>query len=69
MGKFGISYDLDPNSIVYTTIAVAYDSKFVGYITIAGQYQPDAQETITLLHKLNVKATMLSGDKKYRCEM
>ncbi|MDK7675129.1 heavy metal translocating P-type ATPase [Weeksella virosa] len=63
MGKFGISYDLDPNSIVYTTIAVAYDSKFVGYITIADSIKEDAQETITLLHKLNVKATMLSGDK------
>ncbi|WP_461532884.1 heavy metal translocating P-type ATPase [Sinomicrobium sp.] len=63
MDKFGISYDLDPNSIVYTTIAVAYDSKFVGYITIADSIKEDAQETITLLHKLNVKATMLSGDK------
>lgn len=63
MDKFGISYDLDPNSIVYTTIAVAYDSKFVGYITIADNIKEDAQETITLLHKLNVKATMLSGDK------
>lgn len=63
MDKFGIPYDLDPNSIVYTTIAVAYDSKFVGYITIADNIKEDAQETITLLHKLNVKATMLSGDK------
>src|SRR5690606_14840050 len=35
MDKFGIPYDLDPNSIVYTTIAVAYDHEFVGYITIA----------------------------------
>ncbi|WP_395092672.1 heavy metal translocating P-type ATPase [Vaginella massiliensis] len=63
MDKFGIPYDLDPNSIVYTTIAVAYDSKFVGYITIADSIKEDAQETITLLHKLNVNATMLSGDK------
>src|SRR5690606_20054072 len=63
MNKFGIRYDLDPNSIVYTTIAVAYDNKFVGYITIADSIKEDAQETINLLHKLNVKATMLSGDK------
>ncbi|WCM43563.1 cadmium-translocating P-type ATPase (plasmid) [Flavobacterium sp. CBA20B-1] len=63
MNKFGIQYDLDPNSIVYTTIAVAYDNKFVGYITIADSIKEDAQETINLLHKLNVKATMLSGDK------
>jgi len=63
MNKFGIQYDLDPNSIVYTTIAVAYDNKFVGYITIADSIKEDAEKTIRLLHKLNVKATMLSGDK------
>jgi Cd2+/Zn2+-exporting ATPase len=63
MNKFGIQYDLDPNTIVYTTIAVAYDNKFVGYITIADSIKEDSQETINLLHKLNVKATMLSGDK------
>lgn len=63
MDKFGIQYDLDPNTIVYTTIAVAYDNKFVGYITIADTIKEDAQDTINQLHKLNVKATMLSGDK------
>src|SRR5690554_7027940 len=63
MDKFGIEYDLDPNSIVYTTIAVAFDNKYVGYITIADSIKEDSQETINLLHKLNVKATMLSGDK------
>lgn len=63
MDKFSITYDIDPNSIVYTVIAVAYDRKFVGYITIADSIKEDAQETINLLHKLNVKTTMLSGDK------
>lgn len=63
MNKFGIQYDLDPDTIVYTTIAVAYDNKFVGYITIADSIKEDSQETINLLHRLNVKATMLSGDK------
>ena len=63
MDKFGISYDVDPSSIVYTTIAVARDGKFVGYITIADSIKEDSQQTIDLLHKLNVKATMLSGDK------
>lgn len=63
MDKFGIQYDLDPNSIVYTTIAVAYDNRFVGYMTIADSVKEDSQETIDLLHKLNIKATILSGDK------
>ncbi len=63
MNRFGIPYDLDPNDIVYTTVAIAFDNKFVGYITIADSIKEDSQETINLLHKLNVKATMLSGDK------
>ncbi|PZR03086.1 MAG: cadmium-translocating P-type ATPase, partial [Flavobacterium psychrophilum] len=63
MDKFGISYDVDPSTIVYTTIAVASDGKFVGYITIADSIKEDSQQTIDLLHKLNVKVTMLSGDK------
>lgn len=63
MNKFDISYDIDPNIIVYTTIAVAFDHKFVGYITIADSIKADSQKTIYLLHKMNVKATMLSGDK------
>lgn len=63
MDKFGISYDVDPSSIVYTTIAVAFDKKFAGYITIADSIKEDSKQTIDLLHKLNIKVTMLSGDK------
>ncbi len=63
MNKFGIKYDLNPNDIVYTTIVVAYDNKFVGYITIADSIKEDSQLTINKLKALNVKPTMLSGDK------
>ncbi len=63
MDKFSISYDVDPSSIVYTLIAVAYDKKFVGYFTIADSIKQDAQETIDKLKAMNVKTTMLSGDK------
>ena len=63
MDKFKINYSVDPAGIVYTTIAVAYDSQFVGYITIADSIKEDAKKTIVLLHQLNIKATMLSGDK------
>ncbi|MES2545494.1 MAG: heavy metal translocating P-type ATPase [Bacteroidota bacterium] len=63
MDKFSIQYDIDPNTIVYTLIAVAYDKKFVGYLTIADVIKKDAQETINNLKALNVKTTMLSGDK------
>ncbi len=63
LDKFSIKYDLDPSSIVYTTIAIAYDNKFAGYLTIADSIKEDAQEAVTKLHNLNVKVTMLSGDK------
>lgn len=63
LSKFNISYTIDPNTIVYTTIAIALDSRFVGYITIADSIKEDSAQTIQLLHKLGVKATMLSGDK------
>jgi Cd2+/Zn2+-exporting ATPase len=63
LDKFSIKYDLDPSSIVYTTIAIAYNNKFAGYLTIADSIKEDAQEAVTKLHNLNVKVTMLSGDK------
>ncbi|MEG1239461.1 MAG: heavy metal translocating P-type ATPase, partial [Flavobacterium sp.] len=63
MDKFNISYDLKTENIVYTLIAVAYDKKFVGYLTIADSIKEDAQLTINKLKALNVKTTMLSGDK------
>ncbi|QQQ26768.1 heavy metal translocating P-type ATPase [Chryseobacterium indoltheticum] len=61
--KFNISYDIKTDNIVYTLIAVAYDKKFVGYLTIADSIKEDAQLTINKLKALNVKTTMLSGDK------
>ena len=63
MDENSITYTIDPNSIIHTVIAVSYDKKFVGYITIADVIKIDAQETITKLKALNIKTTMLSGDK------
>ena len=63
MDKFNISYDLNPTTIVYTLIAIAFDGKFAGYITIADSIKEDAQITIDKLKALGIKTTMLSGDK------
>jgi len=63
MDKYDINYNIKPENIVYTLIAVAYDKKFVGYLTIADSIKDDAQLTINKLKSLNVKTTMLSGDK------
>lgn len=63
MDKFNIQYDTTLNTIVYTLIAVAYDKKFAGYLTIADAIKPDAQVAVKALAALNMKTTMLSGDK------
>ena len=63
MEKFGIKYKADISSIVYTVIAIAYDRKFVGYLTVADSIKQDAKMTIEKLKNLGVKTTMLSGDK------
>lgn len=61
--KFAILFDTDPATIVYTTIAVAYDGQYVGYITIADTIKADAANTIQQLNQLGVNSVMLSGDK------
>jgi Cd2+/Zn2+-exporting ATPase len=56
-------YAISPKTISNTVIAIAYKKQFVGYITIADKIKEDAKNTITKLHRQNVKVTMLSGDK------
>jgi len=63
MNKFSVTYGVDLNSPVYTVIAVAYDKQIVGYITIADRIKENARIVIDKLKALNVKTTMLSGDK------
>ncbi len=63
MDKFNISYDAEVSKIVYTLIAIAYDKKFVGYLTVADSIKQDAKLTIEKLKSLGIKPTMLSGDK------
>ncbi len=63
MDKFSIKYGIDPNNIVYTLIAIAYDKKYAGYLTIADSIKEDAQQAVNKLHSMHVKTTMLSGDK------
>ena len=63
MDQFGISYDAKMTKIVYTLIAIAYDEKFVGFLTVADRIKEDAKLTIEKLKSLGIKTTMLSGDK------
>jgi Zn2+/Cd2+-exporting ATPase len=61
--KFSIPVDADTDKIVLTTVAIAVDGKYAGYITIADEIKEDAVTAIAALHQLGVNTTMLSGDK------
>ncbi|MNU25637.1 Cadmium, zinc and cobalt-transporting ATPase [compost metagenome] len=63
LDHFNITYNTDISAIVYTTIAVAYEDRYIGYLTIADKIKEDAAKAIQQLHQLGVQTTMLSGDK------
>jgi len=63
MEKFGIKNNVNHSTFSETLIALAFDGKFAGYITISDQIKEDASKAISELKKLGVKTTMLSGDK------
>lgn len=51
-------------TIVDTIVIVAIDRKLAGYLTIADEIKEDSKQAVDALHKLNIKTTMLSGDKQ-----
>lgn len=63
LDKFQVPYTVDPSTIVYTLIAIAYGGTYVGYITIADSIKEDAKATILKLKEAGIKTIMLSGDK------
>lgn len=63
LDQFNMQYDTKHQDLVNTLIAIAFDKKYVGYITIADSIKKDAQLTIDKLKALGIKTTMLSGDK------
>ncbi|MCT4136132.1 cadmium-translocating P-type ATPase [Elizabethkingia anophelis] len=63
MDKFNISYQVNHSAISDTLIAIAYGGQFAGYLSISDQIKPDAIKAVAELKKLNIKTTMLSGDK------
>jgi len=64
LDKFGIAYDVDTTDIAYTTIAIAYNKKYAGYLTIADSIKADAKAAVDQLKAMNISLTMLSGDKR-----
>lgn len=65
MDEFGITFDEQLKNNVNTTIFVAINEKFAGYLTIADTIKEDAKHAITSLQKEGIELViMLSGDKQ-----
>jgi len=62
--RFKIAYPSEIKKIVYTIVVVSIDRSYVGYITIADEVKEDAAAAIKVMHSLNIKTVMLSGDKQ-----
>lgn len=62
--KYGVSYDPVVDTIVETTVVVAIDGIYAGYLTIADKIKEDAARTIKELHEMGITTAMLSGDKE-----
>lgn len=63
MSRFNVEHDVDVSKFVYSVIAVSYDKKFAGYITVADSIKAEAQSTIAQLKAFHIKPALLSGDK------
>jgi Cd2+/Zn2+-exporting ATPase len=62
--QFDIPYPEALNQKVETTVLMAINGKYVGYVSIADEIKPDAKQAIVALHAAGVdKIVMLSGDK------
>ncbi len=62
--KWGIAYPSALDTEVDTIVLVAASGQYSGFVTIADEVKPDAQQTVADLHRVGVRElVMLSGDK------
>ena len=54
----------DEVSMPGTSVHIAYDTEYLGYILVSDTIKKDAPQTITQLKKMGIKTCMLTGDRK-----
>lgn len=64
LDQFNINYDQAVADEEDTTVVIAIDGKYAGYITIADELKDDAIAAVKAMHSLNLQTVMLSGDKQ-----
>lgn len=62
--KFNIQYDNEVDQIVESTVLIAIDNKYAGYLTVSDKLKPDSKTAIQRMKNVGVQKTIiLSGDK------
>ena len=61
--SFNISYPSELDQIVETTVVLAVENQYKGYVTISDEIKEDAHLAIKNLKNSGIKTMMLSGDK------
>lgn len=64
LNDFGVHYPPELDQIVETTVALAVDNQYKGYVVIADEVKEDAALAIKKLKSAGIKTVMLSGDKE-----
>ena len=60
LDKYQIKYELANE--IGTTIYVAVDGKYFGYVVLSDEIKDSAKEMVNLMHKQNVEVVLLTGD-------
>lgn len=65
LDRYEIPYDPDIDKFAETTVVIAINGKYAGYITIADEIKEDASLAVSALRRAGIdKLVMLSGDKE-----
>ncbi len=66
---FAGSYKIQNNAKGEHNIYVTRNDKLIGWIDLADQLRPEAQEVINYFKKRNIKTILLSGDRYEKCKI
>ncbi len=64
MDKMNVAVNDELKKITDTIVVVAVNGRLAGYVTIADEIKEDSKQAVDDLHAMNIKSTMLSGDKQ-----
>ncbi|WP_285008798.1 heavy metal translocating P-type ATPase [Pedobacter faecalis] len=64
LSSFEVSYPREIEALSNTTVVVAIEGSYAGYITVADEAKPDAGLAIKELRNMGIDTIMLSGDRQ-----